>query len=65
MYHKMAIAVGKNVARGSGAKSFNDVEIHSCGHKICLEGKGDGDSELVKDNDKQSTPSAPLKSRKS
>jgi len=30
-----------------------------------LEEKGDGDSELVKDNDKQSISSAPLESRKS
>jgi len=65
MYHEMAIVVGKDVARGSGAKSFDNIEIHSCGDKICLEEKGDGNSELVKDNDKQSTSSAPLESRKS
>jgi len=27
MYDEMAIVVGKDVARGSGAKSFDDVEI--------------------------------------
>ncbi|KAJ8425920.1 hypothetical protein Cgig2_028807 [Carnegiea gigantea] len=31
MYDKMSIVVGKDVARGSGAKSFDDVEIH---HKL-------------------------------
>ena len=64
MYHEMAIVVGKDVVQGSGAKSFDDIEIHSCGDKICLEEKGDGDSKLVKDNDKQSTSSIPLESRK-
>jgi len=60
MYHEMAIVVGKDVAQGSGTKSFDDIEIHSWGDKICLEEKGDGDSELVKDNDKRSISSAPL-----
>jgi len=65
MYHEMAIVVGKDVAQGSGAKSFDDVQIHSCGDKICWEEKGVVDSELVKDDDKQSTSSTPLESRKS
>ena len=61
----MAIVVEKDVAQGSGAKSFDNVEIYSYGDEVCLEENGDGDSELVKDNDKQSTLSAPLESRKS
>ena len=63
MYDEMATVVGKDVARGSGAKSFHDVEIQSLG-VTNLEEKGDGDDEFVKENDKQSTSSAPLESRK-
>jgi len=60
----MAIAVGKDVARGSGVKSFDDVEIQS--HEaVNLEEKGDGDDGFLKENDKQSTSSASLESRKS
>ncbi|KAJ8425036.1 hypothetical protein Cgig2_006496 [Carnegiea gigantea] len=64
-YDEMAVVAGKDVAQGSRAKSFDDVEIHSRGNSINLEEKGDGDSEFMKDNDKQSTSSAPLESRKS
>ena len=64
MYDEMAIVVGKDVARGSGATSFDDVEIQSLG-VTNLEEKGDGDDEFVKENDKQSTSSAPMESRKS
>ena len=64
MYDEMAIVVGKDVAQGSDAKSFDDVEIHSYGTTINLEEKGDGDSKFIKDNDKQYTSSAPLKLRK-
>ncbi|KAJ8430947.1 hypothetical protein Cgig2_003226 [Carnegiea gigantea] len=31
MYDEMATVVGKDIARGSGAKSFDDVEIQSLG----------------------------------
>lgn len=64
MYDEMAIVVGKDVARGSSAKSFDDVEIQSHG-AANMEERGDGDDEFVKENDKQSTSSAPLESRKS
>ena len=64
MYDEMTVVVGKDVARGSGAKSFEDVEIQSLGVTI-LEEKGDGDDDLMKENDKQSTSSVPLESRKS
>ncbi|KAJ8453132.1 hypothetical protein Cgig2_008016 [Carnegiea gigantea] len=64
MYDEMATMVGKDIARGSGARSFDDVEIQSFG-AVNLEEKGDGDDEFVKENDKQSTLSAPLESRKS
>ncbi|KAJ8429590.1 hypothetical protein Cgig2_008561 [Carnegiea gigantea] len=64
MYDEMAIVVGKDVARGSGAKSFDDVDIKSLG-VTNLEEKGDGDDEFVKENDKQLTSSAPLESRTS
>ena len=57
MYDEIVVVVRKDVARGSGAKSFDDVEIQSLG--------GDGDDEFVKENDKQSTSNAPLESRKS
>jgi len=64
MYDEMAIVVGNDVARGSGTKSFDDVEIQSLG-VTNLEEKGDGDNEFMKENDKQWTSSAPLESRKS
>ncbi|KAJ8441646.1 hypothetical protein Cgig2_019780 [Carnegiea gigantea] len=64
MYDEIAIMVGKDVARESGAKSFDDVEIKSHG-VVNLEEKGDGDDESVKENDKQSTLSVQLESRKS
>ena len=54
----------ENVVRGSGAKSFDDVEIQSYGSGN-MEEKGDSDDEFVKENDKQSTSSEPLESRKS
>ncbi|KAJ8445218.1 hypothetical protein Cgig2_024424 [Carnegiea gigantea] len=57
MYDEMAVVVGKDAARGSGAKSFDDVEIHSHRNTANLEEKGDGDSEFMKDNNKQSTSS--------
>ena len=57
--------VGKDVARGSGAKSFDDVEIHSHKNTANSEEKGDSGSEFMKNNDKQSTSSVPLESRKS
>ena len=65
MHDEMAIVVGKDVAQESGAKSFDDVEIHSHGNTTNLEEKGNGDSEFMKDNDKQSSSSALLKLRKS
>lgn len=34
-------------ARGSGAKVFDDVEIHSHGNTTNLEEKGDGGSEFM------------------
>ncbi|KAJ8428008.1 hypothetical protein Cgig2_032345 [Carnegiea gigantea] len=64
MYDEMATVVGKGIARGSGAKSFEDVEIQSLG-AVNLEEKGNGDDEFVKENYKQSTSKALLKSRKS
>ena len=64
MYDEMAIVVGKDVARGSGTQSFDDVEIQSPG-VTNLEEKRDGDDEFLKENDKQSTSSAPMESRKS
>jgi len=64
MYDEMAIVGGKNVAQGSSAKSFDNVEIPSHGDKINVEEEDDGDSQLVKDNDQQSTASAPVESRK-
>ncbi|KAJ8425410.1 hypothetical protein Cgig2_028790 [Carnegiea gigantea] len=65
MYDEIAAMVRKDVARGSGVKSFDDVKIHSHENMTNLEEKGDDDSESVKDNDKQSTSSTSLKSRKS
>ncbi|KAJ8432336.1 hypothetical protein Cgig2_020685 [Carnegiea gigantea] len=62
IYNEMAIVVGKDVAQGSSARSFDDVEIYSHGDTTNLE--GDGDSEFMKDNDKQSISSAPLELRK-
>ena len=50
----MAIVIGKDVARGSGAKSFDDVKMQSHG-TTNLEEKGDSDNEFVKENDKQSS----------
>jgi len=63
MYDEIAIVVGKDVARESGATSFDDVEIQSLG-VTNLEEKRDGDDEFLKENDKQSTSSAPMESRK-
>jgi len=63
-YNEMDIVVGKDVARGNGAKSFDDVEIQSLG-VTNLEEKGVGDDEFVKEYDKESTSSVPLESRKS
>jgi len=64
MHDEMATVGWKDLARGSGAKSFDDVEIQS--HKdVNLEQKGDGDDEFVKENDKHSTSSVPLELRKS
>ena len=60
----MAIVIGKDVARGSGAKSFDDVKMQSHG-TTNLEEKDEGDDEFAKENEKQSTSSAPLESRKS
>jgi len=65
MYDEVAVVVGKDVARGSGTESFDDVEIQSHRNTANLEEKGDGDSEFMKDNDKQLTSSVPLESRKS
>ena len=64
MYDEMAAVVRKDVARGSGAKSFDDVDIQSHG-TTNVEEKGEDGDEFVKENDKQSTSSAPLESRKS
>ena len=64
MYDEMATVVGKDVARGSGAKSFDDVDIQSHG-TTNVEEKGEDGDEFLKENDKQSTSSAPLESRKS
>ena len=64
MYDEMATVVGKDVARGSGAKSFDDVDIQSHGTTNVEEKGEDGDA-FLKENDKQSTSSAPLESRKS
>jgi len=65
MYDKMVVVVGKDVTQGTGAKSFDGIEIHSHGNMINLEEKGDGDNEFIKDNDRQSASSMPLESRKS
>ena len=63
MYDEMAIVVGKDVARGSCDKSFDDIaQAHE--EAINLEDKGDGDSETIKENDKQSTSSVPLELRR-
>ncbi|KAJ8422115.1 hypothetical protein Cgig2_025300 [Carnegiea gigantea] len=51
MYDEMAVVVGK--------------DVHSHENTTNLEEKGNGDSEIVKNNDKQSISSAPLESRKS
>ena len=64
MYDQMATVVGKDVARGSGAKSFDDVDKQSHG-TTNVEEKGEDGDEFLKENDKQSTSSAPLESRKS
>jgi len=50
----MVVAVEKDVARGSGVKSFDDVEIQSHG-TMSMEERGDGDDEFMKENDKQFT----------
>ena len=34
MYDEMVVEVGKDVAWGSGAKSFDDVKTHSHGNTI-------------------------------
>ena len=62
MYDEMATVVGKDVARGSGAKSFDDVDIQSHG-TTNVEEKGEDGDEFLKENDTQSTSSAPLESR--
>ena len=50
----MATVVGKDIARGSGAKSFDDIEIQSLGALNLEEkGNGDNDDEFVKENDKE------------
>jgi len=43
--------IGKDIVRGSGVKSFDNVEIQSHG-TANLGKKGDGDNEFVKENDK-------------
>ena len=53
MYDEMIIVFRNDVAQGSGAKSFDDVEILSHGTVINFEEKGDNDSEFMKNNDKQ------------
>uniref|UniRef100_A0A7C9CQJ2 Uncharacterized protein n=1 Tax=Opuntia streptacantha TaxID=393608 RepID=A0A7C9CQJ2_OPUST len=63
MYDEMAVVVGKDVARGSCAKLFDDI-AQACEETINLEEKGDGDSETIKENNKQSTLSVPLESRR-
>ncbi|KAJ8429229.1 hypothetical protein Cgig2_009385 [Carnegiea gigantea] len=52
MYDEMAIVVGKDIARGRGAKSLDDVKIHSHRNTTNLEEKDDGDNDFMKDNDK-------------
>ncbi|KAJ8424832.1 hypothetical protein Cgig2_013027 [Carnegiea gigantea] len=64
MHDEMTIVDGNDIARGSGLKSFDDVEIQSLG-VVNLEEKGDGDDEFMKENDEQLTSSTPLESRKS
>ena len=64
MHDGIATVIAKDIARGRGAKSFDDVEIQP--HVTAnLEEKGGGDDEFVKENDEQSTLSASLESRKS
>jgi len=54
MHDEMATVVGKDIARGSGAKSFDDIEIQSLGALNLEEkGNGDNDDEFVKENDKE------------
>jgi len=63
MYDEMAVVVGKDVTRGSYAELFDDIaQAHE--ETINLEEKGDGDSEIVKENDKKSTSSVPLQLRR-
>ena len=63
MYDEMAVVVQKDVAKGSCAKSLDDIaQVHE--QTINLEEKGDGHSETIKENDKQSTSTVPLESRK-
>ena len=63
MYDEMAIVVGKDVARSSGAMSVDDGKIRSHG-TMKLEERGDGDNEFMKENNKQLISSTPLESRK-
>uniref|UniRef100_A0A7C9CN93 Myb/SANT-like domain-containing protein n=1 Tax=Opuntia streptacantha TaxID=393608 RepID=A0A7C9CN93_OPUST len=63
MYDEMAVVVGKDVARGSCTKSFEDI-VQTCEETINVEDKDNGDSETVKENDKQSTSSVPVESRR-
>jgi len=63
MYDEMAVVVGKDVTRGSYAKSFNDI-VQTREETINLEEKDNGDSDTVKKNDKQSTSSVPVESRR-
>ena len=58
----MDVVVGKDVARRSCAKSFDDI-VQTRKETINLEEKGNGDSETVKANDKQSS-SVPVQSRR-
>ena len=63
MYDEMAVVVGKDVARKSCAKSFDDI-VQTQEETLNLEEKGNGDNETIKENDKQSTSSVPVESRR-
>ena len=63
MYDEMAVVVGKDVASGSCAKSFDDI-VQTQEETLNLEEKGNGDNETIKENDKQSTSSVPVESRR-
>ena len=54
MYDQMATVAGKDVARGSGAMSFDDVDIQSHG-TTNVDEKGEDGDEFLKENDNQST----------